>query len=46
MKTTLYAVAAIVALAIAVVGGRSSSAQDKRQAGQVHAADTGRACVL
>jgi len=30
MKTTLYGVAAIVALVIAVVGGRSSSAQEKQ----------------
>jgi hypothetical protein len=30
MKTTLYRVAAIVALVIAVVGGRSSSAQEKQ----------------
>ena len=30
MKTTLYGVAAIVALALAVLGGRSSSAQDKQ----------------
>ena len=31
MKTTLYGVAAIVALVIAVMGGRSGSAQDKEK---------------
>jgi hypothetical protein len=44
MKTTLYAVAAIVVLALAVSGGRSSSGQDK--AGQVHFAGAGRARIL